>query len=794
MAAATHKRHSPSTSRDAGQRAERVAAYARVSTEMQAEDGLSITAQLNEIREFAAARGWTVVSEFVDAGITGQTLDRPGLQNMLTAAEQGAFDILVVHELSRLSRSSVYDTFSIFDHLGRCKVGFASVKEPQFDLSNPTGRFLLTIIAAINQYYIDILRMHTRKAKRERAREGLYNSSVPPYGYANAGSPRLPPVIVPEEAEAVRFMFERYVTGRYSLGDIAQMMNDRGWRTRSGRQFSRDTVTDMIRNPFYAGKVVYKAGQRKRDVGEVFEGRHEPIISEDVWEASVRIRDQHQHRVRISQSVPRPYLLSQLARCHICGRTLRAQGLKSGGYYREMSYERGFDDCPNSRLGTRAGPLHAQLGAILRLVELPPDWQAELSQMLGEDDGVATLANRRARLTAERRRLKEAYLRGDFEEDEDLYRRALERVRRELEQLPAEGDMVQIKYSADLLASLSAVWDEADASDQRDLAHLMLREVRVDVAQGRLQLLYPTAPFVPLFRKIPLLAEREVGSFVPVWTPELARQFELPMLPAVSGLEEPAVAPPFLATWPWPVAPNARISPSLSVILKARRAAGAEGGRFVTVPHPGVPPAEVDRRKWGEVTLQALTLEEALALPADSLACLDTPLAVGDQAGLAALAGRVHAVLAPKGYWHFVGLMPASMPAHWVFTYFPEAWAQARASGWTPHKIYGVLREAGFGVVLQEHAFYQPVSLAAAYALAGGRGGILATLADDAYQRGMAQLAAAVRAQGGQALIGSEVTLVEVAAVKDEQPRPKRRKRPFDPPAGGVGSGPMAAG
>ena len=100
----------------------------RVSTEMQAEDGLSITAQLNEIREYATARGWTVVSEFVDPGISGQTLDRPGLQSLLTAAEQGAFEIVIVHELSRLSRSSVYDTFSIFDHLGRCKVGFASVK------------------------------------------------------------------------------------------------------------------------------------------------------------------------------------------------------------------------------------------------------------------------------------------------------------------------------------------------------------------------------------------------------------------------------------------------------------------------------------------------------------------------------------------------------------------------------------------------------------------------------------------------------------------------------------------
>jgi hypothetical protein len=89
----------------------------------------------------------------------------------------------------------------------------------------------------------------------------------------------------------------------------------------------------------------------------------------------------------------------------------------------------------------------------------------------------------------------------------------------------------------------------------------------------------------------------------------------------------------------------------------------------------------------------------------------------------------------------------------------------------------------GFGLVLQEHAFYQPVSLAVAHALAGRRTGILATLDDEAYKKGMALLAAAVHAQGGETLIGSEVTLVKVAAVKDEQPRPKRRKRPFDPPA-----------
>jgi site-specific DNA recombinase len=780
--AMANRKQPPATARDGKPTTERVAVYARVSTEMQAEEGLSIAAQLTEMREFVAARGWTVVSEFVDAGITGQTLDRPGLQSLLTAAEQDAFDIVIVHELSRLSRSSVYDTFSIFDQLGRWKVGFASVKEPQFDLANPTGRFLLTIIAAINQYYIDILRMHTKKAKRQRAREGLYNSSITPYGYAHGGSPRVPPVIVEAEAQVVRFMFERYVTGRFSFAEIAEMVNDQGWRTRADRRFSKDTVTDMIRNPFYAGKVMYKES-RRGDVGEMFEGQHAPIITEEVWDASVRVRQRHQHRSRILQAVSRPYLLSQLARCHICGRSLRAQGLKSGGYYREMSYERGYDDCPNSRLGTRADALHAQVGAIVRLLELPTDWQAELTQLLGADDEVTTLANRRARLTAERRRLKESYLRGDFDEDEDLYRRALERIRRELEQLPSEDDMGQIKQAAVLLDALSEVWDDADVGDQRDLTHLMLREVQVDVAQGRVRLLYPTAPFVPLFRKIPLLAEREMGSFAPVWTPELARQFALPTLAAQAEPLDRLVVAPFLPVWPWPSVPHARISPALSVILKARRAAGLEQGRVVAVAHPDVPAVELDRRKWPAVTLQTLSLAAALALPADSLACLDTPLAVQNQARLDELVGEVYTVLEPSGYWHFVDLMPSSMPAHWVFTYFPEAWAYVRNTAWTPHKLYTGLRRAGFGAVLQEHTFYQPLSLAAISAIAQRREGILAALADEAYQKGLARLAAALVGADAQTLIGSEVTLVEVAAVKDEQPRPKRRKRPFDAPA-----------
>ncbi len=779
MASAARKGHPATSYRDRKLAVERVAAYARVSTEMQAEEGLSITAQLNEIREYATARSWTVVSEFVDAGISGQTLDRPGLQNMLTAAEQGAFDVVIVHELSRLSRSSVYDTFSIFDRLGRCKVGFASVKEPEFDLSSPTGRFMLTMIAAINQYYIDILRMHTKKAKRERAREGLYNASVCPYGYAFGDSARVAPVVAPAEAEAVRFMFERYVTGRFSFAEIADMVNDRGWRTRAGRRFSKDTVTDMLRNPFYAGKVIYKAGQRARGVGEVFQGQHEALISEEMWDASVRVRQRHQHRSRILSTVSRPYLLSQLARCHLCGRNLRAQASDTGGYYREMSYDRGYDDCPNARLGTRIEPLHTQIGAILRLLQLPPDWQAELAQMIGEGDKVATLANQRERLMAARRRLIEGFVRGDFAENEDIYRRELERLRRELEGLPSEEDLEQVKQAAVLLDSLSEVWDDAEVGDQRDLTQLMLRDARVDVAQGRLQLIYPTAPFVPLFRKIPLLAEREMGSFVPVWLPDTAEALTIPSLPPLmAALEEP-VALPFLPAWPWPANPSARISPALSDVLRGRRQGAHEGGAVVAVPRAGVPDLVVDPRKWPDVTLRRLTLPEALALPAGSLACLDTPLAMASQAEFVELLPQVYALLEPGGYWRFVDLMPPAMPAHWVFTYFPDAWVYVRDTLWTSYKFSTALREAGFGVKLREHSFYQPISLAAAHAIAQQRPGLLASLSDDAYQKGLARLAAEAAGRGAATLIGSEFTLVEVLAVKGEQPKPKRRRPSF---------------
>ena len=166
---------------------------------------------------------------------------------VLEMAAEGDFNILLVHELSRLSRS-VYHTLDIFDVLGRHGIGFASVKDPDFDFADPTKRFLLIIMVAISEYYINLLGLHMSKSKRQRA-EGLYNASITPYGYALSGDPKQPLVIVKQEATAVRLAFEKYATGKYSHQEVADWLNSEGYRTRSGRRFSNELADEEVTIP-----------------------------------------------------------------------------------------------------------------------------------------------------------------------------------------------------------------------------------------------------------------------------------------------------------------------------------------------------------------------------------------------------------------------------------------------------------------------------------------------------------------------------------------------------------------
>ena len=747
-----------------------VTLYARVSSEDQAsDDHFSIEAQLNEMKEYAQARGWEIQQQLVDGGITGTHMDRPNLAALLETVKAGECDIVLVHELSRLSRS-IYHTFDILEVLGEHNVGFASVKEPDFDFADPSSRLFLTILAAMNQYYIDQLRMHTSKAKRERARQGLYNASIAPYGYKHTGGPKDPPIIHEKEAEAVRRIFELYATGLHTYQEVADTISDEGYHPRRRKVFPKDTIAQIIRNRFYMGKVEYQT--HPRDDVEIFEGQHEAIVSEGLWERCKRVRSQRSVSTRAVQKPYRTYLLSLLARCDVCHRSLRSQGAEAGNYYRETSYQRGYRDCPHQRQGTRTEPVDAYIDVLISKLKLPEDWLGDIRAQLDEDEEVESLRRKRTRLEQERRRIKRLYIKGEFEdEDLDLYQQEIARIRRELDCIPTYDQLESLKSTILAVQNLYETWDGAEPNDRRDLLRLMLRKVWVDVPSSRVVGLQPKAFLYPILRSVEMLEERELGFFVPRWSPKQAEGLiNFTQLDPIVAAPEQGVALPYINICPLDPNPRRRMDPGISKGLKMVRETGRDPEDVYQIVHAHREPLPMGLRRWTQADGELIEPGQLDELNDGSLDLLATQFMLWDRLlseGLAEeLLAQVYQKLRPGGVWYLIDTLPEDMPAHWLYRYFPPAWEWVKNHTWNTYKLYNQLSNLGFSLEFDRQTFYQPIQLKAAEAIAKDRPGLLAHLPDQTFQSGMEKLRAEIETRGSDHLLGSEFNVIEVWAQK----------------------------
>ena len=743
--------------------------YARVSTEEQASDEhFSIEAQLNEMKEYARVRGWVVKNEFIDGGVSGTSMDRPQLDAALTVVKAQECDVLLVHELSRLSRSSIYETFEVLELLGKNGAGFASVKEPDFDFADPSSRLFLTILAAMNQYYVDLLRMHTAKAKHERARQGLYNASFAPFGYTHIGGPKDPPEIHATNSQAVVMAFENYAIGRYTYQEIAEILNTGDYRTSKGRRFSKDSIAQMLRNPFYMGKVVYRSHPTNQT--ELFDGLHAPIISEELWMRCKMVRDSHGSSSRAVQKPFRVYLLSQLARCDVCQRSLRSQGADAGTYYREMSYQRGYLDCPHQRLGTRTELVDAYMDAIIEGIQLPEDWLQEIRHQIGDDEELSSIRRKRQQLEAQRKRLKRLYIGGDFEEDIDLYRRESERIRRELDNIPTYDQLDGLKSTIQVVKSLHETWGRAEPADRRDLLRLMLRKVWVDVVENRLVALQPKAFLYPIFRSMEIMEERELGYFVPRWSEKHVDLLTFPQLERITQTPEQGVALPFVIHSPLEPKADKRIASGVSQALKLQRNTGIAVETICQVITPQRMELPIDLRRWPKANYTTIPFNALFDQPLEHMDVLITQYPLWDgmlpKQSPEELIAEVWQRMKPGGVWYLTDVLPQDMPAHWVYRYFPSAWEWVTSHTWNLYMLYNRLRNQGFETDVKRHLFYQPMALRIASGVGNTRPGVLAHLSDTQFNEGMGALQREMEQKGSDFILGSEFNIVEAWAQK----------------------------
>ena len=213
--------------------------YIRVSTERQADEGVSLEAQKGKIAAWCAANGYELVTVYVDAGISGKRMDtRPELQNALKAIKKGT--ALVVYSLSRLARSTK-DAISINEAIAKKKGDLVSLAE-KLDATTATGKMMFQMLAVLAEFERSLVGERTKAALAHKKSSGEVYTAVTPFGY-QAIEGRL--VQVEQEAALVAEM-QRQRTAGATLAGIAQSLNARGVQGKSGGKWYASTVSNIL--------------------------------------------------------------------------------------------------------------------------------------------------------------------------------------------------------------------------------------------------------------------------------------------------------------------------------------------------------------------------------------------------------------------------------------------------------------------------------------------------------------------------------------------------------------------
>ena len=243
--------------------------YTRVSTAEQANEGYSIEEQERMCKAGITSKGWEYVGTFSDPGISGRTMNRPGLQAMIQAIKDKEVDAVVIYKLDRLSRKQ-RDTMTIIEDIFlKNEIALVSLNET-LDTTTPWGRAMIGILSSFNQMESENIQVRTEMGRKAKVNEGGYAGGKPPIGY-RAENGNL--VIVPEEAEIVRKVYELRKQGGTLIG-IADELNRLGYRTKKGGLFLHSAIQTILNNEStYRGHYKYGTG--------TVEGHHEPILKEE---------------------------------------------------------------------------------------------------------------------------------------------------------------------------------------------------------------------------------------------------------------------------------------------------------------------------------------------------------------------------------------------------------------------------------------------------------------------------------------------------------------------------------
>lgn len=469
-----------------GQGAQRVALYARVSSEDQAERG-TIQAQRDFLRNFAHLYQLDAAGEYVDDGVSGTVTlgDRPDGRRLLDDARRGVFTTVLVYRLDRLGRSltSLLDAHAVLEGLG---VTIRSATEP-FDTSTPIGRFLFQLLGSLAELERSTITERMTLGRDRVARDGKWTSGPIPFGYDLDQGGHLAPSERPvdglamTEADLARSIFERIAAGSSTVAECRRL-NALGVPTSRrysggavvtvGTTWRPSRINAMVKNEAYAGEHVFESrgGTIRRAVPALVDRR--------TWE---RAQEQlTRNRALSTKNARRRYLLRGLITCSLCGvkyvgTTNRSSDGWTGHYYRCGSQLAAMHPTPGYRCPSKNLPaawLEQLVWSDCRSFILDPrdaleEARHRLQELAGHTEGLTTEEQRLRHLLADKQAERDRVL--------TLYRRGIVSLAEVEEQFGAvRGEIEQIEL---LLAAVQAQRDLANASAEEfaDAESLLIR-------------------------------------------------------------------------------------------------------------------------------------------------------------------------------------------------------------------------------------------------------------------------------------------------------------------------------
>jgi len=321
------------------QQARRCVLYARLSVTK--EESVSIARQLLSCRRYAEARGWEVVGEFIDDGVSAtanKPEDRKGWAALLAATD---FDAVIIWKVDRLARR-VLDFLHADEALQKRGAGLVAVEDP-IDMTSPQGRAFAVMLAVFGEMEAEAIRARVRAARAQLLKDGRWAGGGIPYGYRSSTNPDGPGWVLVKDPERQPWLTEIVgkALGGATVNAITTWLTTAGAplpegsiaRRKSGATgWNRQTVDGILRNPVLAGMTPHNPGRPKSakradpfavfrdETGEAVVNETLAVITTEEFRTLQMLLDSRstpQARKRSEREPTSPFL-SRVVRCDDC--------------------------------------------------------------------------------------------------------------------------------------------------------------------------------------------------------------------------------------------------------------------------------------------------------------------------------------------------------------------------------------------------------------------------------------------------------------------------------------------